>query len=156
MIFSKYTELCDHHQDPVLNCFLQAIPMANKYMKRCSASSVYEANANQNHPEIALGWLFLLLFSHWIVSDSLWPHGLQHTRLPSPSLSPGVCSNSCPLSQWCHPTISSSAGPSSFAFNCSQHQGLFQWVSFSHQMAQVLELQHQHQFFQWLFRVDFL
>ena len=36
------------------------------------------------------------------------PHGLQHTRLPGPSPSPGVCSNSCPLSQWCHPTISSS------------------------------------------------
>ena len=37
----------------------------------------------------------------------LWPHGLQHTRIPCPSLSPGVCSNSCPLNQWCHPTISS-------------------------------------------------
>ena len=41
------------------------------------------------------------------MSNSLWPHRLQHTRLPCPSLSPGVCSNSCPLSQWCHPTISS-------------------------------------------------
>ena len=39
---------------------------------------------------------------------TLWPHGLQHARLPCPSLSPGACSNSCPLSQWCHPTISSS------------------------------------------------
>ena len=45
--------------------------------------------------------------------DSLWPHGLQHTRLPCPSLSPGVCSNSCPLSQWCHPTTSSSVAASS-------------------------------------------
>ena len=42
------------------------------------------------------------------MSDSLPPHGLQHTRLPCPSLSPGVYSNSCPLSQWCYPTISSS------------------------------------------------
>ena len=41
--------------------------------------------------------------------NSLWPHGLQHTRLPCPSLSPRVCSNSCPLSRWCHPTNSSSA-----------------------------------------------
>ena len=41
------------------------------------------------------------------MSDSLWPHGLQHARLPCPSPSPGVCSNSCPLSRWCHPTISS-------------------------------------------------
>ena len=48
------------------------------------------------------------LFSHYVMSDSLQPHGLQHTRLPCPSLSPGVCSDSCPLSQWCHPTISSS------------------------------------------------
>ena len=53
----------------------------------------------------------LLLFSLSVVSDSLWPPGLQHTRLPCPSLSPGVCSNSCPLSQWCHPTISSSVPP---------------------------------------------
>ena len=41
--------------------------------------------------------------------DSLWPHELQHARLPCPSLSPGVCSNSCPLSQWCYLIISSSA-----------------------------------------------
>ena len=48
---------------------------------------------------------FFLLFSLSVMSDSLQPHGLQHARLPCPSLSPGVCSNSCPLSQWCHPTI---------------------------------------------------
>ena len=40
--------------------------------------------------------------------SSLWPHEMQHTRLPCPSLSPWVYSNSCPLSQWCHPTVSSS------------------------------------------------
>ena len=45
------------------------------------------------------------------MSDSLWSHGLQHARLLCPSLSPGVCSNSCPLSWWCHPTISSSVAP---------------------------------------------
>ena len=49
-----------------------------------------------------------LLFSYKVRSDSLWPHKLQHTKLPCSSLSPRVCSNSCPLSQWCHPTISSS------------------------------------------------
>ena len=49
------------------------------------------------------------------LSHSLWPHGLQHTRLPYPSLSLGACSNSCPLSQWCHPTISFSVVP----FSCS-------------------------------------
>ena len=52
--------------------------------------------------------LLLLLFSCSIVSDSFWPHGLQHARLPCPSPSPGSCSNSCPLNQWCHPTNSSS------------------------------------------------
>ena len=45
------------------------------------------------------------------MSNSLWPHGLQHSRLPCPLLSPRVCSNSCPLSQWCHQTISSSLAP---------------------------------------------
>ena len=49
-------------------------------------------------------------FSHSAMSNSLRPRELQHTRLPCP-LSPGVCSNSCPLSQWCHPTISSSVAP---------------------------------------------
>ena len=52
--------------------------------------------------------------SRSVVSDSLWPHGLQHTRLSCPWPTPGACSNSCPLSQWCHPTISSSAVP----FSC--------------------------------------
>ena len=50
-------------------------------------------------------------FSCWVVSDSLWPHGLQHTSLPCPSPTPGTCSNSCPSSRWCHPTISSSVVP---------------------------------------------
>ena len=50
-------------------------------------------------------------FSHSVVSDSLWPHGLQHTRLPCSSPTPGAYSDSCPLSWWCYPTISSSAVP---------------------------------------------
>ena len=53
----------------------------------------------------------MLLFNHCV---SLRPHGLQHTRLSYPSPSPGVCSNSCSLTQWCHPTISSSVTPFSF------------------------------------------
>ena len=62
---------------------------------------------------------------------------------------------SCPLSQWCHPTISSLLLPS-LAFNLSQHQGIFKWVSSSHQVAKVLEFQLQHQSFQWIVRTDFL
>ena len=58
-----------------------------------------------------------MLFSRSVVSNSSWPHGLQHARFPCPSLSPRVCSNSCPLSRWCHPTISSSVVP---VFSCPQ------------------------------------
>ena len=50
-------------------------------------------------------------FSLSVVSDSFWPHGLQQARLPCPSLTPGACSNSCPLSRWYHLTISSSVIP---------------------------------------------
>ena len=57
---------------------------------------------------------------HSVVSDSLRPHGLQHARLPCPSLSPRICSNSCLLSWWCHPTTSSSVAPFSY---CPQSFG---------------------------------
>ena len=57
------------------------------------------------------------------MSDFLWPHGLQHARFPGSSLSPRVCSNSCPLSQWCHLLRHSLLLSSPFAFSLSQHQG---------------------------------
>ena len=69
-------------------------------------------------------------FRSSVVSDSLWPHGLQHARPPCPSPTPGVYSNSCPLSRWCHPTISSSVIPF-----CSCPQ--FFPVSGSFQMSQL-------------------
>ena len=56
-------------------------------------------------------YFYNILSSCSVVSNPLQPHGLQHARLPSPSLSPGACSNSCPLSQWCHPTSLSSVVP---------------------------------------------
>ena len=61
---------------------------------------------DSNRTDSKVNWL--LLFSYSVVSESLWPHGLRHARLPCPSPSHGACSNSCPLSWWCHPTISSS------------------------------------------------
>ena len=61
-----------------------------------------------------------------VVSDSLQPHGLQHARLPGPSPTPGVYSNSCPLSQWCHPTISSSVIPFSSHLQSFPAWGFFQ------------------------------
>ena len=65
---------------------------------------------------LQLGQLFLpsVKFRSSNMSNSLWPHGLQHARLPCPLPTPGIYSKSCPLSQWCHPTISSSVIPFSF------------------------------------------
>ena len=65
-------------------------------------------------------------FSHSVVSDSLQPHGLQHPRPPSPSPTPGAYSNSCSLSQWCHPTISSSVVPVSSYLQSFPTSGSFQ------------------------------
>ena len=85
---------------------------------------------------------------------TLCSHGLQHAKLLRAPLSHRVCSNSCPLSQWCYLTISSSATSFSFCLTPSQDQGLFQWVSSLYEVVKVLELQHQS--FQWIFRGDFL
>ena len=76
--------------------------------------------------------------------------------LPCPSSTPRACSNSCPLSRWCHPPSHPLSSPSPPAFNLSQHQSLFQWVSSSHQVPKVLEFQFQQQSFQWIFKTDFL
>ena len=62
-------------------------------------------------------------FSYSVVSNSLWPHGLQHARFPCPSPTPGVYSNSCLLSRWCHPAISSSVVPFS---SCPQSHDAFE------------------------------
>ena len=59
---------------------------------------------------------YILLFSHSVIFNSLWPHGLWHARLSCPSLSPGACSDSYLLSRWCHPSTSSSVVP----FSCFQ------------------------------------
>ena len=73
--------------------------------------------ANRSISPIFLDFIcLLLLFSHSVMSNSLRPRGLQHARRPYPSPSPGACSNLCPLSQWCHPTISSSVS----LFSCLQ------------------------------------
>ena len=64
-------------------------------------------------------------FSHSVMSDSLRTHGLQHTRLPCTSPTPGAYSNSCPLSQWCHPTIYSSVVPFSSCLQSFPPSGSF-------------------------------
>jgi len=99
----------------------------------------------------------LLLFSHSIMSSSLVPRGLQHTSLLCPSPSPGVCSNSCPLSRWCHPTISTSFVPFSsclqsfLASRSFPMSWLFLWNS------QIIWASASISIFQMnIFRVDFL
>ena len=72
----------------------------------------------------------LLLFTASVVSDSLRSHGLQHARLPCPSPSPGLRSNSCPLSWWCPPTISSSVAPFSSCCQSFPASGSFQMSHF--------------------------
>ena len=90
-----------------------------------------------------------------VVSNSLQYNGLQHASLPCPSLSPRVCSNSHPVIWCCHLTIWFSIT----TFSCLQSfpaSGSLQWVNSSHQVAKLLELQLQHQSFQWILKVDFL
>ena len=87
-------------------------------------------------------FLVLLLFSRSVMSDSLRPYELQHARLPCPSVSWSV--------------LKLMSIELKMPLNLSQHQGLFQWIGSLHKVARVLELQLQHQSFQWIFRVDFL
>ena len=110
----------------------EEIQMANRHINRC-----------------------LVQFSRSVASDSLQPHGLQHATLRYSSPTPRAYSNSVPLSRWCHPTILSSVVHFSHlqSFPASS---LFKWVSCLHQVAKVLEIQLQHQSFQWTFRTDFL
>ena len=72
-----------------------------------------------------------------VMSNSLRLHGLQHTKLPCSTSSPGACSGSCPLSQWCHTAILSSVMPSPPAFNLSQHQCLFSLVGSFHKLIHI-------------------
>ena len=75
---------------------------------------------------------------HSVMSNSLQLHGLHNARLSCTSPTHRACSNSCPLSQWCHPTISSSAVPVSYYLKSFPKSESFHWVSSSHQIAKVL------------------
>ena len=80
-----------------------------------------------HHAQLMTSFISSVQFSRSVVSDSLRPHGLQHARLPCLSPTPGVYSNSCPLSQWCHPTISSSVIPFCSCLQCFPTSGFYQW-----------------------------
>ena len=99
---------------------------------------------------------FSVRFSSSLVSDSLQTHGLQHVRPPCPSPTPGVYSNSCSLSQWCHPTISSSVVPFSSCLQSFLASGSFlmDWLFSSD--GQSIGASALHQSFQWAPRTDLL
>ena len=122
-----------------------------------AASQLFKDLGSVQHPALSAPECLALVSVQLLSSVRLFatPWTVAHqASLPSPT--PGAYSNSCPLWRWCHSTISSSVVPFSSAFNLSQHQRLFQWVSSSHQVAKVLEFELQHQSFQWIFRTDFL
>ena len=115
------------------------------YLLKENTNSIVKVSLPPKNSSVWVKRFSSVQFRRSVVSDSLRPHGLQHARPPCPSPAPGVYSNSCPSSRWCHPTISSSVIPFSSTFNLSQYQGLFKWVTSSHQVAKVLEFQLQHQ-----------
>ena len=85
---------------------------SNTHIPHTARSSCYTfLSSSFSHPNLTPRKFSSVLFSCSVVSNSLRSHGLQHTRLPCPSPTLGACSNSCPLSQGCHPTISSSVVP---------------------------------------------
>ena len=101
-----------------ISCFLTYLPSWVKPSGGCVCVHFEDPSWNKGYTDLSCQntgssschLLSVSQFSHSVVSDSLPPHGLQHARLPCPSPIPGVYSNSCPLSWWCHPTISSSVG----------------------------------------------
>ena len=95
-------------------------PEAGKDWKQKEKGGAENKMVRQHH------WLNSVQFSCSVVSDSLRPHEPQHTRPPYPSPTPGVYPNSCPLSQWCHPTISSSVIPFSSCLQSFPTSGSFQ------------------------------
>ena len=91
--------------------FLKNTSWTNWISKLCSQSMAKTWYGAKIECAKSLWMTLLLLFSCWVLSESLCPHGLQHSRLLCPLLTPGACSNSCPLSRRCHPAISSSVVP---------------------------------------------
>ena len=125
-----------------------------KEIRELKEYSIFMNRMTQYCQDVSSSQFDLLLLL--IMIYFLQPHGLQHTRLPCPSLFPGVCLNSCPLSRWCYLTISSSATLFSFCLQSFPASGSFLMSQFFTLVGQILELQLQHQSFQWIFRVYFL
>ena len=100
--------------------------VGEKIKQSCSHTSpCASAPTQNNHSASAHKTSTLFQFSCSVVSNSLRPHGLQHTRLSCPSPTPGAYTNSCPSSSWCHPTISSSVVPFSSCLQSFPASGSF-------------------------------
>ena len=107
MALSLFTFLCNYHLCLVPKC-------CHHPLKTFKEGSHVGFWTHKNEPVttvLPFQGSVKFSFSHSVVSDSLWPHGLQHARPPCLSPTPGIYSNSCPTSRWCHPTISSSVIP---------------------------------------------
>ena len=145
-------------------CLLGRSVISDRFSTQSQKTALtLDANGKNRLPvflnQMSINWKFpwpSLQFSHSVVFDSLQPHGLLHARPPCPSPTPRVYWNSCPLSQWCHPNISSSAVPFSSHLQSFPASGSFQMSQFFHQVAKILEFQHQYQSFQWICRTDLL
>ena len=115
---SEVTQLCPILCNP-MDCSLTGSSVHGIFQARILEWGAISFSRGSSRPRDQT-WVSCIVgsrFTIWatrevqVMSSSLWPHGLQHARLPCPSPSPGTCSNSCPLSQWCHPTISFSVAP---------------------------------------------
>ena len=105
--------------------------------------------------DLVIYYTRIVQFSRSVMSDSLWPHGLQHTRPPCPSQTPEVYSNSCPLSQWCHPIISSSV---LLFYSCLQAfpvSGPFQMSQIFTSGGQSVGVSASVSVFQWIVKTEF-
>ena len=146
----------------IIDNSLQAIIYPQSWKERWTLSS-FERNSMK-----CLGWTLSLKvnrqlrinssvqFSRSVMSNSLWPHELQHAR---PPVHHQLLEFTQTHVHWVGDAIQPSyplLSPSPFAFNLSQHQGLFKWVSSLHQVAKVVEFQLQDQSFKWTLRTNLL
>ena len=147
---------CPPEQYPVF-LYHESLLLGNLYKPLSLIYQKEKRRSRKNcNPIAARTKITLLLYCHSVMSNSLQLHGLQHTRIPCLSSTPGACSNSCPLSQWSYLTISSSVT------RFSSHLQSFP-ASWSFPMSQLftsggrsMELKCQYLSFQWILRVDFL
>ena len=138
-LFLRATSRCIKLVKRAMGSFACDLHMVSEYLDKQCLPGMFQAISNLNCVATSSVFPFSSFssVSYLFVVQSqscvrLWPHGLQHTRLLSRPLSPGVCSNSCPLSLWCYLAISSSAALFSFC-----PQGLFQWVISLYQVSKV-------------------